>query len=92
MSGLRDHGLGDINRPAGPPVWEPAGEDAPPCPNCGGKVCAVTVEVSNALLMGSKGLCRYFGCPACPWASPAVTTTEVLSEDAGDRGPPRPGA
>ena len=74
---LRDHGLGPSGEPSGKPTWEKA-DNAPPCPNCGADLCAVAVSIVNhPLLRGGKGLTRYLGCPACPWAGPAVATAQV---------------
>ena len=68
---LRDYGLGYSGKPVSVPYWE-ASEDAPPYPNCGASVCKVSVEVEHPLLKGGRGVTTYFGCPACPFASPAV--------------------
>ncbi len=72
---LRDYGL-PKSTPAGTPTWEPLEEGAPTCPNCGGKVCRVQVRVKMELLSGGVGLSTYLGCPACPWASPAVAMSD----------------
>lgn len=58
--------------PDGVPTWDPAPEGTPPCPNCGAKVCMIKVRVKQPLLRGGGGIATYFGCPACPWASPTV--------------------
>jgi hypothetical protein len=70
---LRDYGLPDPT-PIGTPTWERASADTPPCPNCGGHLCVVKVEAEVAQLRGGKGTCTYLGCPACPYASPSVTS------------------
>lgn len=63
---MRDYGLPDpeVN---GTPTWEAANIN---CPNCGARVCRVSVPVTKPM----EGICRYLGCPACPWASPSITT------------------
>ena len=70
----REYGLPNSSDP-GIPTWEPAPESAPPCPHCGGKLCLVKVEVSQELLKGGKGMSTYLGCPACPFASPAMVVS-----------------
>ena len=72
---LRDYGLGSAGQVTGVPVWKRAdiNSDVPhECPNCGAHLCEIEVEMSNSLLMGGRGICHYHGCPACPFASPAV--------------------
>jgi len=69
--GLRDYGLPDCN-PIGTPSWTPTDKE---CPNCNAKLCEVQVKVEQSLLKGGVGLCTYFGCPACPFASPALAVT-----------------
>lgn len=45
------------------------------CPNCGCKqTYHIMVMVENRLLKGGKGVGNYIGCPACPYASPMMTT------------------
>lgn len=69
--------LRDYGRPQpesdGTPTWEPTDAE---CPNCNAKVCKVTVDVVLPLLRGGKGVATYLGCPACPWASPAMCVTK----------------
>ena len=72
---LRDYGMGSVGETVGKPTWKPAeGPDGelPECPNCGSLVCEVEVRVENPLLKGGEGRAIYLGCPACPWASPAL--------------------
>lgn len=77
---LRDYGYGIGGVPDGIPRWKLADAKLPPCPNCGAKVCEIEVKMKDVpLLKGGVGMTRYFGCPACPWASPAITTT--INED-----------
>jgi hypothetical protein len=83
MMKLRDYGLGESGTPTGVPTWEKAGEDAPKCPNCGGCLCDVIVPVKHELLKGGKGLSRYLGCPACPFASPALMRAEEAEDAEG---------
>jgi hypothetical protein len=72
--GLREYGGADVEA-LGVPTWRGTDEELPPCPNCGAKVVQVQVKVRTPLITGGVGKCTYFGCPACPWASPSVTTT-----------------
>ena len=69
---MRDYGLPDPDKVTGTPTWE--GTDLP-CPNCGGKLCAVKVDIESNLLRGTAGTSTYLGCPACPYASPAMMTS-----------------
>jgi len=72
---LRDHGMGPSGTPLEPPTWkkaEPIDGSDPICPNCGGWLCKIAVPVKHPMLRGGKGITRYLGCPACPYASPAV--------------------
>jgi len=69
---IRDYGLPDP-KPTGTPTWKRAPENTVPCPNCGGHLCEVTVTAEMPQLRGGKGVCVYFGCPACPYASPSIT-------------------
>lgn len=67
---LRDYGLPD-SEVTGIPVATPM-KATPPCPNCGCKtLMSIEVEVTQALV-GGPGISTYVGCPACPWASPAM--------------------
>lgn len=59
----------------GVPAWEPAPAEVPPCPNCGAKVCLIRCPVTHPLIRTGKGTSTYMGCPACPWASPAIVTS-----------------
>lgn len=71
---LRDYGLGNLSKPTGTPTWKPAfmRADPMPYPNCGAQLCEVEVAVDHPLVHGGKGISMYLGCPACPFASPAV--------------------
>lgn len=74
---IRDYGLVDSN-PTGVPVATEAPEELRKegCPHCGCKsIMQITLEVEQPLLKGGKGTGTYFGCPACPWASPMMTVT-----------------
>jgi len=73
---LRDYGLPD-SEPVGVPTWS---ETEHPCPNCGANVCEVKVKVKQELVKGGEGMSSYLGCPACPWASPAVVVS-TLTDD-----------
>ncbi len=68
---IRDYGLPD-SEVTGTPKAKMSDKDLPPCPNCG---CngIMEVEVSvNQPLVGGSATSKYLGCPACPWASPAI--------------------
>lgn len=73
----RNHGYGDSPKVTGVPVVV---SDGPPqgCPNCGcKKVLQISVTVEAPALLrvpeGHEACSIYIGCPACPWASPAIT-------------------
>lgn len=72
----RDYGLDDQGVPLGAPVASPLPADADcphECPHCGcAQLQEVQVRMKHPLIRGGEGICRYVGCPACPWASPAV--------------------
>lgn len=75
----RDHGYGDSPEPVGAPVVIQR-EKAMRCPHCGcGSVYSIEVPVRapRALRVppNHEAVTRYVGCPACPWASPAITTS-----------------
>lgn len=47
------------------------------CPHCGcTTIFEIEVEVTMPQLKGGKGVGRYLGCPACPWASPMLTVAK----------------
>ena len=70
---LRDYNLPDPEPVEGAvPAWKPAPVGAN-CPNCGSRLCEVTLEVTMPQLRGGRGVCVYLGCPACPYASPSMT-------------------
>ena len=78
--GIRDHGYGDSPEVEGVPVVE-ATMGGSKCPNCGCVTQAIAVAVSNPhkgleIPEGHRAVGRYYGCPACPWASPMVTRAE----------------
>ena len=77
---LREYGFGAAGNPVGKPSWEKA-DPSLDCPNCGGDVCEITVTVENSMLRAGRGTALYFGCPACPWASPALATTDTPKEE-----------
>lgn len=70
---LRDYGLPNPTGVLGTPTWVAAKEE---CPNCGGLLCAVKVRVAMPLLKGGEGTSNYLGCPACPYASPALMVAD----------------
>ena len=75
---LRNYGLPD-SEAIGIPTWSEAWPQTP-CPNCGAKLCRVEVKVKQGLVKGGEGMSRYMGCPACPWASPAMVASTQLKE------------
>ena len=76
MGNLRDYGLaqfGDTQEPLEKPHVTAHIDDS--CPNCGcTPIYEITLRVKSAMLRGGEGVCKYIGCAACPWASPAMTT------------------
>ena len=76
---LREYGLGSVGEPLGKPKAEhldPETHDVVVngggCPNCGCEdVMQIKLKVRARPLVG-EGTCSYLGCPACPWASPAL--------------------
>jgi hypothetical protein len=81
MRNLRDYGLPNPAQVIGTPTWTEADATAPACPNCGGKLAAVTVKVEMPMLRGGKGTGRYLGCPACPFASPMMCAADGDTTD-----------
>jgi hypothetical protein len=79
---LRDYGLPD-SEVTGTPTWEATEH---PCPNCGGLLCQVQVTVQMPMLRGGHGLSTYLGCPACPYASPAVVRSDAAAKKAESPG------
>ena len=76
MKNLRDYGLPDADRVGVPRITEFPVRNSPPCPNCGCKsLAAIEIDVEIKLLKGGKGIGRYLGCPACPFASPMISTS-----------------
>lgn len=68
--------------PIGVPSWAKV-EGSPPCPNCGGEVVLVQLEVTLPdSVGGGVGSCTYLGCPACPWASPSMTSRREAEGEA----------
>ena len=79
---LRDYGYGEPGEPLGTPTWKPAediGHHKAECPNCGARVCEVTVRMKSPMVRGGEGWGVYLGCPACPWASPMVLRADPVS-------------
>lgn len=53
------------------------------CPSCKcEQLMFIEVAVFGGLIRGGEGTGRYFGCPACPWASPMVVVLEKAKEEA----------
>lgn len=62
--------------PIGKPTWT-AQDDLEPCPHCGCGCLLVECEVKPPPMLNTpsgRAVVRYIGCPACPYASPAVIT------------------
>ena len=60
---------------ARPAPAEPLNDPEAVCPHCGcTSIHQVTVRMKTPRMRTGEGICRYLGCPACPWASPAVIT------------------
>lgn len=75
---IRDYGLGETKVKGKPKVMGNM-ECGEGCPNCGCEtIYIIEVEVESASGMG-PGVGKYVGCPACPWASPCVTTIKRQS-------------
>lgn len=80
----RDHSYGDAPKVVGvPAVVERVDEK---CPNCGCRhTFGIEVEVENPSPLirrpstPHKVIGVYIGCPACPWASPMMTTTRHVT-------------
>lgn len=75
----RDHGYGDSPKAIGVPAVVSDGPPHP-CPNCGCErvfQISVTIQAPANLLVrqGNEAFSVYIGCPACPWASPALTSS-----------------
>jgi len=92
MANPRDYGFGDAPKVKGVPTVGERVAGAK-CPYCGcTTVFGIEVEVENpspALRRPSKPhrvVGSYVGCPACPWASPMMTTCVLLTEE--KRSPP----
>lgn len=82
---LREYGLVEAGQVLGKPkVTQVKG--APDCPNCGGETFQVQALVENKLLRGGMGLATYFGCPACPYASPALIAATTSYNDSAPSG------
>jgi len=80
---LRDHGYGDAPTVTGAPRVD--AELPGDCPNCKCEsLYSIVVEVANPSPMlrrpaePHRVVGRYIGCPACPWASPMMTSCELL--------------
>ena len=82
-SNPRNHGFGDSPEVTGAPrVREPVSGTCPHC-RCA-SLFSIEVEVANPSPLlrrpaePHRVVGRYVGCPACPWASPMMTSTELL--------------
>ena len=81
----RNYGLGNSFEPISAPVARPITDPEViaqiradgGCPVCHClDIMEIKVRVRAPLLRGGVGLCTYLGCPACQWASPAVTVAD----------------
>lgn len=79
----RDHGFGRTPfEPIAAPVAKLLKTETAACPNCGCKdLCDINVLVRAVSILrvdeGCEAFTAYIGCPACPWASPAITSTRL---------------
>jgi hypothetical protein len=58
----------------GKPKWTAVDDE---CPNCGARLCMVRVAVKPPPQLrapAGKAVAVYAGCPACPFASPSITS------------------
>jgi hypothetical protein len=61
--------------PVGVPKWTPTTGAEEKCPHCGAQLCVVRCPVKPPPMLrapAGKAVACYLGCPACPYASPAV--------------------
>lgn len=77
VSKLRNYGL-PASDPVGIPTWTQADVM---CPNCGSNLCLVRVKVKQELVRGGVGTSTYLGCPACPFASPAMVVSDSANKE-----------
>lgn len=77
---IRNYGLGETKVSGTPRVTQTLEKGTGvSCPNCGCETLfEIVVDVESAAGMG-PGVGKYIGCPACPWASPCVTTIKRQS-------------
>lgn len=76
---LRDYRLGTLGTTVGSPQWRMVRDidGVPPvCPNCRGRIVQVRVRTRSDQLRGGEGWSYYFGCPCCPFASPALLVSD----------------
>lgn len=78
---LRDYGLGNSEAIGVPQVLDQIPEGY--CPNCGCKtVYLISVDVESPPMLrvpdGHCAVSTYSGCPACPWASPAMVRARPM--------------
>ena len=78
---IRDYGLGETKVSGTPRVAQTLEKGTGVwCPNCGCETLfEIVVDVESAGPLGMAGTGKYIGCPACPWASPCVTTIKRQS-------------
>lgn len=72
---LREYGRPSSTGVEKPPTWKRTDPEVA-CPNCGGVLAEITARVKVAQLKGGVGTAFYLGCPACPFASPAMTVSD----------------
>lgn len=78
--------MNDLRSPLGPDAMRPEPTGKPPtwseteetCPNCRAFLCKVStpVEPPPMLRTDNGAVAVYMGCPACPYASPAMVTAD----------------
>jgi len=78
---LRDYGLGNtdsfVRSIPRAKLATPIDNVVPNCPNCGCQsICEIEVDVDAPMLKGKTGIGKYLGCPACPWASPMLMSSD----------------
>lgn len=77
----RQYGLGDSTlyvRGVPRVIGRVAATEITGCPTCGSHwLYDIEIDVECPLLAGGKGVGRYIGCPACPFASPMIMVSTL---------------
>ena len=79
---LRHYGLGKLGETVGDPEWRIVRDldgVQPRCGNCKGRIVQVRVRTKSDRVHGGEGWCYYFGCPCCPYASPALLVADCAA-------------